>query len=325
MEETKQPAVSVVLTSYNHKDFLPKSVDSILQQSFNNYEFIIWDDNSSDGSKEILSSYKEKNPQIKLYLNDVNSGRYTISTNRGASKAKGEYIIFEQCDDYADPDQIETLYKAAMQHPDAGMVFSASRMVDIEESVLHSDYDVRSRVFQIYCSSDCYITKEQLEDFLLESCVLPNLSAVLIRRDVYERFKGLDEDYVVVADWDFYLKVSSMYGAYYIRRELNNFRQHSTTIRSSVKMETQLNELMRMFENHFSNIEAPAAKRRRAYITVSDVWWSFFKNNPRIWVSSFSKVFRCFGKYGHHAQYSILGYLLLHPFRSLAFKLSHLK
>lgn len=203
METIKHPAVSVVLTSYNHKDFLPKSLDAILQQSFRDYEFIVWDDNSSDGSKEVLAAYKERYPQIDMYLNEVNSGRYTISTNRGASKAKGEYIIFEQCDDYADPVQIELLYNAARQHPEAGMVFSASRMVDVEEKLIRSDYDVRSKSFQKYCSSDCYIPKEKLEDFLLESCVLPNLSAVLIRRDVYERFGGLNEDYVVVADWDF--------------------------------------------------------------------------------------------------------------------------
>lgn len=325
MEYTKHPAISVVLTSYNHKDFLPKSLDSIKKQSFKDFEFIIWDDNSSDGSKEILSEFKEINPEIDLTLNNINSGRYTISTNRGASKAKGEYIIFEQCDDYADSDQLETLYKAAVEHPEAAMIFSASRMVDEGEKVLRSDYEVRSKSFQKYCSTDCFIPKEKLEEFLLESCVLPNLSAVLIRRDVYERFKGLDENYVVVADWDFYLKVSSMYGAYYIRRELNNFRQHGTTIRSSVKMETQLNELMRMFENHFSNTVLFEAKRRRTYTTVSDVWWSFLKSNPRIWFSSFSKVFKSFGKYGRHAQYSILGYLLLHPFRSVAFKLSHLK
>lgn len=116
-----------------------------------------------------------------------------------------------------------------------------------------------------------------------------------------------------------------MYGAYYIRRELNNFRQHGTTIRSSVKMETQLEELMKMFESHFSATNSKKSIRCKAYATVSDVWWSFIKKNPRIWFSSLGRVFKIFNNYGFRAKYSILGYLLLHPFRSVAFKLSHLK
>lgn len=121
--DSMKPEISVVLTSYNHKDYLSQSLEAIINQTFKNYEFIIWDDNSTDGSQSVLSEFKVKHPEIKLFLNDKNSGRYTISTNNGASKAQGDYIIFEQCDDFADPTQLEMLYAQAKNHPEAGLVF----------------------------------------------------------------------------------------------------------------------------------------------------------------------------------------------------------
>lgn len=323
--DSLKPKISVVLTSYNHKDYLSQSLEAIINQTFKNYEFIIWDDNSTDGSQAVLKAFKEKHPEIKLYLNDTNSGRYTISTNNGASKAKGDYIIFEQCDDFADPTQLETLFNHAKEHPDAGMVFSASRMVDETGTVMGSDYNVRSNDFRKFCKQDVIIPRDKLESFLLESCVLPNLSAVLIRRDVYEEMNGLDEQYYVIADWDFYLKVSKKYDAFYVRNELNNFRQHGTTIRSSVKMETQIKELLQMFGNHFGGVNLSDKIQKKAYITVSNVWWSFMKNNPKVWYSSFFKVLKMTSQFSKRLPMFFLWQLFLHPFRSVSFRLSHIR
>lgn len=323
--DSMKPEISVVLTSYNHKDYLSQSLEAIINQTFKNYEFIIWDDNSTDGSQSVLSEFKVKHPEIKLFLNDKNSGRYTISTNNGASKAQGDYIIFEQCDDFADPTQLEMLYAQAKNHPEAGLVFSASRMVNEDGSVMASDYDVRSNEFRKFCSGNTVIPHKQLESFLLESCILPNLSAVLIRRDVYEEMNGLNEDYYVIADWDFYLKVSKKYDAFYVRNEFNNFRQHATTIRSSVKMETQIKELIQMFGNHFGGVNLSDKLQRKAFITVTNVWWSFMKNNLKVWFSSFFKVLKMTSQFNKRLPMFFIWQLFLHPIRSVSFRLSHIR
>ena len=106
MDKLSQPLVSIVFTSYNHKEYLRQALDSLLNQTYPNTEIIIIDDCSTDGSQEILKEYKHFE-NINLKLQTQNSGSYVKASNYGASFAKGEYLLFAQCDDFAEPNQIE--------------------------------------------------------------------------------------------------------------------------------------------------------------------------------------------------------------------------
>lgn len=238
------PKVSIVFTSYNHKEFLKQALDSLLNQSFKEFELIIVDDCSTDGSQDILRSYTD--PRIRLYLNAKNSGSYVKSSNFGATKAHAPYIIFAQCDDWAEPTQLECLVRCIETY-DVGVVFSCSNMVDENGIYLCTDYDLRAPSFRKKCNSDTVVNKEDAMGYLLDSCIIPNLSAALVKKTLYEELNGFSEEYLVLADWDFWLRVSLRSDIYYIRKSLNNFRQHSATIRSSIKMKKQLKELFYMF------------------------------------------------------------------------------
>lgn len=240
------PSISVVFTSYNHREYLRQALDALINQTFKNFELIIVDDCSTDGSQEILKEYAVLDQRIRLYLNDKNSGSYVISTNYGASLATAPYVVFAQCDDWAERNQLELLYQQFCLY-DIGVVFSSSYMVDSDGNVLGLDFEYRSKLFKKNCNSDCVIKDKDAFLYLLDSCIIPNLSAALIKKELFDELKGLSEDYVVLSDWDFWLKLSQKCDFYYIRQPLNNFRQHSTTIRNSVKIERQIDELFLMY------------------------------------------------------------------------------
>ena len=272
------PQVSIIFTSYNHKEFLEQALDSLLNQTFKDFELIIVDDCSTDGSQDILKSYDD--PRIRLFLNEKNSGSYVKSSNYGASKAVAPYMLFAQCDDWAEPTQLETLMNRMLTH-NVGVVYSCSNMVDEAGHILGTDYDGRLQSFKTLCSSDSVIKKKDAMFFLLDSCIIPNLSAALIKKSCYEQLGGLSDNYLVLADWDFWLRMSLITDFYYIREPLNNFRQHSTTIRSTIKMKRQLEELFNMF---FMIEKASGLSKQIVCSYLTALWLRWRSEGARQWL-----------------------------------------
>lgn len=283
----KTPKISIVLTSYNHKKYLKKAIDSILNQTFKDFELIIIDDASTDGSQLIIKEYSDS--RIKCHFNNINSGSYVHSTNFGASLATSKYLLFAQCDDYAEPHQLQRLYSQIESNQAIGVVFSSSHLIDESDSLIENDYSHRSKEFQIKCQNDTLLKKTEMNEFLQKACVIPNLSAALIRTDLFREIGGLDSKYKVVADWDFWLKMSMISDFYYIREPLNNFRQHSQTIRSSIKIENQLLEILEMFYSLSNYCEI--GKNIDGSYCFLEIWTTYFKNDFKDCMKSLKKIY----------------------------------
>lgn len=283
----EKPEVSIVFTSYNHKEYLCQALDSLLAQTFTNFELIIIDDCSTDDSQVVLSEYAQKDSRIRLTLNKKNSGSYVHSTNQGAALCTAPYIIFAQCDDWAESTQLEKLVNA-IEHYDVGVVFSCSNLVDENGQLLGVDYDVRERSFRKVFNKDGVLSREDARHFFFNSCIIPNLSAALFKRSLYTELGGLSKNYKVLADWDFWLRATTICDFFYIREPLNNFRQHRTTIRSSVKMKLQLSELFNMFYS-FGLSNSYSSLYMSRYIVR--LWVRWIKNNPKDWLLTFPGFF----------------------------------
>ena len=96
------------MSIYNGKEFLSKSIKSVLNQTYTNYEFIIIDDASKDNSLELINSYALKDNRIKVIKNKINIG-LTKSLNKGISTARGEFIVRQDGDDFFLPNHLEKL------------------------------------------------------------------------------------------------------------------------------------------------------------------------------------------------------------------------
>src|ERR1700722_7019269 len=108
------PRVSVVIPNYNHARFLTRRIETVLQQTFQDFEVILLDDCSTDESRTILSSYA-KNSKVRVEFNSLNSGSAFKQWNKGVGMARGEYVWIAESDDYADERLVERLIGRLLQ------------------------------------------------------------------------------------------------------------------------------------------------------------------------------------------------------------------
>ena len=101
------PKVSVIVPNYNHERFLRQRIDSILAQTFRDFELILLDDCSTDYSREILREYASDPHVTHAEFNEVNSGSTFKQWNKGVRLAQGKYVWIAESDDYANPHFIE--------------------------------------------------------------------------------------------------------------------------------------------------------------------------------------------------------------------------
>ncbi|WP_136481507.1 glycosyltransferase family 2 protein [Cognatitamlana onchidii] len=109
------PKVSIVLCSYNGEKYISEQIDSILNQSFKDFELIISDDRSTDSTIKILKTYADKDSRIKWHINESNLG-YVKNFEKGISLANGNYILLSDQDDIWDLTKIEKLYNNIEDH-----------------------------------------------------------------------------------------------------------------------------------------------------------------------------------------------------------------
>jgi glycosyltransferase involved in cell wall biosynthesis len=216
----KPGLVSVVVASYNHAEFLAQRMDSLINQTYRDIEILVIDDCSPDNSIEILRRY-ESHPKVRL-------------------------IIRANCDDACDPRMIERLVAAMNRNPTAGVAFCRSLMIDEQDRVLGDDYVIREKSFRERCAGDTFIGRDEMYKFLLHSCVIPNLSAALIRRSCFDSAGALTSDYRACSDWDLFFRIANDFDFCYVAEPLNRFRQHSTTIRSATKGRITYDEFFRL-------------------------------------------------------------------------------
>ena len=133
--------VSVVLAAYNAAPFIKKSIDSVLTQSYKNFELILIDDGSPDKSGEICDSYAQKDERIKV-IHKKNEG-VSVARNTGFDNAKGEYIVCVDSDDYVNQCYLQDFVDVVNEYPDAQMVWCGfSTVEDYEKTIIaNAQYD----------------------------------------------------------------------------------------------------------------------------------------------------------------------------------------
>lgn len=147
------PQLSVLMPVYNAEKFLAEAIDSILQQSFTDFEFIIIDDCSTDSSVAIVKSYQDA--RIRFYSNTSNSGiSYTL--NRGIELAATDLIARMDADDISYPQRLQMQYDYLIAHPECAMVSSFARMVTEEKEVIRID-NFKSELYYYNLTFSCWI------------------------------------------------------------------------------------------------------------------------------------------------------------------------
>jgi len=123
---TAQPLVSVLLTSYNRENYIGIAIESVLRQTCGDFELIVSDDGSSDGTVAIARRYAERDPRIRLSINEQNLGDYA-NRRQAASLARGTYLKYHDSDDVMYPHCLEAMVRALEGEPRAAFALSGSQ------------------------------------------------------------------------------------------------------------------------------------------------------------------------------------------------------
>jgi glycosyltransferase involved in cell wall biosynthesis len=239
--------VSIVVASYNYERFLKNRIDGLLAQSYSDIEIIVIDDMSTDNSVSVLNNFAS-NRKVRVIANNSNSGWVAVS-NQGLAESLGEFVMFANCDDIADVDLVKGLVEPLFLQNSIGVSFCRSSMIDENGFRTGTDFSFRSRSFRRYCRESGMIPKQLFQEMLLHSCVIPNLSGVLFRRELLEEIGGFSRRYEICSDWHLYFELSKRTNVFYTSTELNGFRQHNGTIRSSAKSRLMLTETCELMAN----------------------------------------------------------------------------
>ena len=257
--EIKKGMVTIIVSSYNHSRFLRKRIDSFLNQTYLDIEIIVIDDCSTENNIEILERYST-NPKFKLFERKLNAGVFAVN-NQGFEMGSGEFIIFANCDDNCNPIMVDSLVKALNSNPNAGLAFCRSLMVNEFDEVIGDDYLIRERAFRYHCRDDAFIKGDLMYKFLMHSCVIPNMSAALIRRSCIDEIGLFRTHFKACGDWDLFFRIAENYDFYYISNPLNFFRQHVKTIREATKGRITYNEFFSVLLPKINNSNFSLSER----------------------------------------------------------------
>lgn len=206
------PRVSVLLTCYNHLDYLPAALDSVMAQTFTDYEVICLDDGSSDGTREWLSARPEP---LKLVFNDENLGTYG-TLNVGLKHATGEFIAVLNDDDLWASTKLEQ--QVALMDADAkiGLVHTDGQFIDGKGEVFEGS------------PLGFAFPRTETGDVLLGLVYANKIiaSAVLARRECFNKLGGFNEAYFGSGDWEMWLRIAEAYDIGYIDDNLTSYRVH---------------------------------------------------------------------------------------------------
>jgi glycosyltransferase involved in cell wall biosynthesis len=229
------PAVSVIVPNYNHARYLRQRIESVLGQTYRDFEVILLDDCSTDESRSILSQYAT-NPRVRLEINEENSGSPFKQWNKGARLARGEYIWIAESDDYADERLLERLVGLLDAEPEITFAYCRSWRItrDGERDGFADWYlaDLDGRRWSADFRAD---GGEECRHYFVSNNSVPNASSVVFRKAIFERVGGADERLRVCGDWKLWVLMALEGRIAYVGEPLNYYREHDATVRNNAQ------------------------------------------------------------------------------------------
>jgi glycosyltransferase involved in cell wall biosynthesis len=257
--------VSVLVPSYNHARFLRRRLESILAQTYGDFEVLLLDDGSTDGSVAILEEYLAP-PRVRLHASSTNSGVPATQWNRGVAMAAGDYVWIAESDDWADPRFLELLVPVLDRHPGVGLVHCPFQRVDEEDRV--EDFgDIWWRDLDAERWRRDFVApgREELK-YLRRWNVISNVSGVVFRRRVFLDVGGADETYRLAADWQLWIKMLLVCDVGFVATPLNYWRWHSHSVRErSLRDGMEREEIRRVLEFLAERTGSPARRLLAEY------------------------------------------------------------
>lgn len=258
------PPISVLLAVYNGQRYLPQAVESVLAQTFGDFEFIAIDDGSTDHTRSILETYAAKDSRLRL-ISRPNKG-LTVTLNEGIGLAHGEFLARMDADDICRPTRFATQLAYLQSHPDCVLVGSRVLLIDPDGLPIRQACDEQ--------------THEQIDQAHLNRLWPVVHPAVMMRTNAVRQVGGYRNQYNTLEDLDLFLRLAEVGKLANLPEVLLDYRQHFASVTHS-RSEQQMRIRQSIYDETYarrgkaSPTEAPVVRdepRRRSEQHQSWAW-----------------------------------------------------
>jgi glycosyltransferase involved in cell wall biosynthesis len=235
MQSKKNPLISIVINCYNGEKYLKKTIQSILNQSYNKWELIFWDNQSADKSKKILFSYKDK--RIKYFMSKDFTGLYE-ARNLAIAKAKGEFICFLDTDDWWKKNKLFEQVKLIKETKNVSFIYSNFYIYNQKQKkkILFIKNKILSR----------RITQHLLNNYQI------GILTVMVKKNLFIKNK-FNKRYNIIGDFDYFIDLSTKYEMHYTNEPLAYHRIHKKNLSKDFNL--YIDELSYWVRNNFKKFK----------------------------------------------------------------------
>ncbi len=264
-----QKTISIIIPAYNASKFITETIDSVMNQSFINWELLIIDDGSKDNTAEIAQKYAERDNRINVFK-QVNSG-VSVARNKGLENSTGNYICFLDADDVLNPDNLEIKLNSLVQN-NWDTVYSACELIDQESRSLNKTITGYSA--------------PSIKDILeLKGNYITAPSGFLYKKTIFETTGGFEPKLSNNADQELFVRIlHNNFKIGYIPQPLWKYRIHNSNMSGNIKLlET---DSIYMFDK-FNQLNIFQTKRyakkcyAKLYYMLGGSWWKNGNNKVR--------------------------------------------
>lgn len=215
------PEVSVIIPNYNHAVFLKQRVDSVLNQTYQDFEVIILDDCSTDNSKDVIEQYRSHTRISQVIYNEQNSGSTFKQWIKGISLAQGNYVWIAESDDWCEPTFLENILPAMLLKPDCVVGYCQAYCVVGNE--------IKAQTSHLYLSE--YIDGLSfIKKYMITTNSIYNASMAVWKKDALKNISLDFVNYRFCGDWLFWIELCTTGKVFISGRLLNYFRKHSMDV-----------------------------------------------------------------------------------------------
>ncbi|RZK76536.1 MAG: glycosyltransferase family 2 protein [Pedobacter sp.] len=218
------PKVSVIIPNYNHSSFLRQRIESVLNQTYQDFEVILLDDKSTDDSTEVITSYKDHPKVAKIIINEENSGSTFKQWERGINASSAELIWIAESDDWCEPSLLQELVLPFDIDPNCTISYCQSHCI-LESNVI------------AWSSSHTLLSEniaghDFIKRYMLKNNTVFNASMVVWKKETYSKISKNYLSYRFCGDWLFWIEFALQGNVHISGKTLNYFRKHAKDVSS---------------------------------------------------------------------------------------------
>lgn len=250
------PKVSIQICCYNSEKYLSEAIGSVLSQTFKDWELVIVNDGSTDGTEAIVKRYIDKGLPI-IYSYQRNKG-FASARNKALGLSRGDWIAILDHDDLWYPEKLEVQSESIKRHPEAKLHFANSEWFTDNKFVVRRT--IQGNRFETG------VIAEPFHKLLTEGCFIDS-ETVLIDRDSLVECGGFNERYAYIVDYDMFLRLAERHAIYYEDKVLARWRMHSAQA-TSVMKEVLIKEYITLFEEALKEHILPSSVKDKIRKTI---------------------------------------------------------